>query len=201
MQIDNIFKQLVDMLRQHNEGTEQRIRSYDMTSGSDAARNAVSQTYLHEQDEVAHRLFEILVRLVHRSGEEQITNHSFRLHTFDELVRLCEMKDTNEQRLQQTTKRVHDELKWLYDSKRVTLDGLRQELFGDATSSTPMLLPMELTAALQHASEAKDAAEAGMEKALEMLRLHRRSVQVDPTKRMQQDRDILRLQRQLDERR
>ncbi|KAJ0399647.1 hypothetical protein ATCC90586_001902 [Pythium insidiosum] len=70
-------------------------------------------------------------------------------------------------------------------------------LFGDSVSSTPLLLPSEVSEAMLSATASKDQTEQRLHDVLETLRMHKRSISVDPSKRMAQERDIARLRHEL----
>ncbi|TMW67999.1 hypothetical protein Poli38472_007671 [Pythium oligandrum] len=197
LHVEAIFRRLTTQLQQLNELTHKRIVSYDTSSGSDAAFDTLGRSYLNEHDRLAHELFETLQRVVKGEENGESDHQHSRLRTFDKIVRLCELKLSNEQSAQATMQQIRSEWSQLYDSKRYTLNRLRVELFGDSTSSTPLLLPVDLATQLHQAVAAQDHVEQALQAALETLRLHKRAVTADPTKRMQQERDIARLHTQV----
>lgn len=168
-----------------------------------------SRSSIPDADQVAHALFDYLQHSLQSRHQNQQHNsidtfytdgarrHSFRLRTFEELVRLCDQTSAEQARVAESLDHVDREWLQLYESKRRDFLALRNELFGDSTSSTPMLMPPNLVALLQEAVEAKEQTEQELHTALESLRLKKRELAMDPTRRQQQTDNFERLQQQL----
>ncbi|GLD95893.1 hypothetical protein PINS_up004571 [Pythium insidiosum] len=199
LRLDSMFQSLLHQFRDSVAATELRVNNYDAIRGTETARSTLSDTYLSEHDAVAHSIYQRLETLVGGAvrSHSQCEQEPRRQRTFDELVRLAELKRHNDLSLKERVTRLRDEWKRLLTSKLHTLQQLRVELFGDATSSTPMLLPVEVSDAVLSATASKDHVEEKLHDALETLRLHKRSNAVDPSKRMAQERDKARLRSEL----
>lgn len=168
-----------------------------------------SRSSIPDADQVAHALFDYLQHSVQSRHQNQQHNsidtfytdgarrHSFRLRTFEELVRLCDQTSAEQARVAESLDHVDREWLQLYESKRQDFLALRNELFGDSTSSTPKLMPPNLVALLQEAVDAKEQTEQELHTAFESLRLKKRELAMDPTKRQQQTDNFERLQQQL----
>lgn len=182
-----------------------------VTAGSSTFRaDTAARSSIPDADEIAHALFDYLL---HRADGNQMhstaTPHepdcnaypssSLRMRTFDELVRLCERKRSDETSVTQNLEHVEQEWRALYASQRSALLDLRSELFGDSTSTTPMLVPPSLSTLVQEAVASKDHAEQELHATLETLRTKKRALTMEPTMRQQQQEKFVRLQRELEE--
>lgn len=161
-----------------------------------------------DAEQIAHALYDYLQHSL-QSRQQQHNSidtfhteggarrHSFRLRTFEELVRLCDETSAEQARVAESLDHVDHEWLQLYESKRQNFLALRNELFGDSTSSTPMLMPPNLVALLREAAEAKEHTEQELHTTLESLRLKKRELAMDPTRRQQQTDNFERLKQQL----
>lgn len=210
MQIESALQQISQYLNAKANESQQRRALYAMLASDGASSDLVQRT-LPDMDELAHMLYAIFQQAAtdqHSKADENETNtaslqsgtrHSFRFRTFDELERYCERVQANQQSVEQELFQLEHEWAQLFSRKRQTLDSLRRELFGDLTSSTPMVLPETIAKSLQEAVASNEQSEQKLHQALESLRLHKRALEVDPSKRAQQEADFERLKRELDQ--
>lgn len=180
-------------------------------AASNGSGSLQSRSSIPDADQVAHALYDYLHHSLQSRHEQQhqhssIENihtedarrHSFQLRTFEELVRLCDQTRADQARITEGLDHVAREWLQLYENKRRDFLALRNELFKDSTSSsTPMLMPPNLVALLQEAVEAKESTEQELHAALEALRLKKRELAMDPTRRQQQKDNFERLKQQL----
>ncbi|KAJ0399514.1 hypothetical protein P43SY_002179 [Pythium insidiosum] len=161
LRLDAMFQTLVRQLNEVVTASELRVEKYDAIRGMESACGTLSDTYINQHDAVAQSIFQRLEALV--SGTETSPSHrqheSQRQPTFDELVRLAELKRHNSLSIEESVTQVRDEWKRLLSSKLNTLRQLRVQLFGDSVSSTPMLLPSEVSEAMLSATASKDQTE------------------------------------------
>lgn len=213
MQIESTLQQISRNLDAKARESQERQALYTMLVSNGSSSDFVQRT-LPDMDEVAHALYAIFQDAGTNRQEskadgnessdrsqdtlQSAARHSLRFRTFDELERYCERVQANQQSLEQELVQLDHEWAQLYDRKRRTLDSLRRELFGDLTSSTPMVLPELIAKSLHEAVVSNEQSEQRLHEALESLRLKKRALDVDPSKRAQQEADFERLKSELD---
>lgn len=199
--IEQTLGYLFNDLAAANARAQERLQTHLGDSSSPANHWSSSQlpitqlarSSIKDTDEVAHAVFTRLERTTcqQRTGEGDIGGRSSaaRFRTFDEMARLGEHASANEAKLRDDKQTLTAEWHRVFASKRSALDTLRKQLFGDATSATPLLLPSHLSAAVQEVVESKDKAEADLHAALEDLRIKKRALAMDPSILAQQHAD------------
>lgn len=155
----------------------------------------LARSSLKDTDEVAHVLFDTLEQITSTSSDMRsgTSSTSYRFRTFEDLVRLSEQAKAADAITADTKSRLAVEWEGILEQKRATLTKLRHELFGDATSATPKLLPSRLALSVAEVVASKEQAEAQLHDATEDLRLKKRSLAMDPTVREQQRANFERL--------
>lgn len=157
----------------------------------------LARSSIRDADEVAHAVFTRLERItIHeRRGQSDSDKRSSaaRFRTFDELERLAERASADETKLRDDKQTLSVEWQRVFSVKRSALDALRRQLFGDATSATPLLVPARLSSAVRDGIQAKDKAEAELHEATESLRFKKRALAMDPSVWTQQHTDKERL--------
>ncbi|RLN89307.1 hypothetical protein BBJ28_00017915 [Nothophytophthora sp. Chile5] len=200
-QIETTLDTCMQELRSANTQTTSRLRRYNSSkAGDDSVVNDLERSSLADMDEVGHALYDYLQELVghhDETSEERSPPPSFHIQTFQEMERLCERKNAAGASAKGRLEQVGREWTSVWDTKRRTLAALRRELFGDAKSATPQLLPVQLAAALEETLQAKDQTEMALQEAQETLRMKKRSVAMDPSVRADQREGFARLQREL----
>ncbi|RLN10569.1 hypothetical protein BBJ28_00019594 [Nothophytophthora sp. Chile5] len=200
-QIETTLDTCMQELRGANTQTTSRLRRYNSSKmGDDSVVNDLERSSLADMDEVGHVLYDYLQELVGHhdvASEERSSSSSFHIRTFQEMERLCERKNAAGAGVKSRLEQVDREWANVWDTKRQAVAALRRELFGDAKSATPQLLPVQLAAALDEALQAKDQTEMALQEAQETLRMKKRSVAMDPSVRGEQHEGFARLQREL----
>ncbi|KAF1315516.1 hypothetical protein FI667_g16000, partial [Globisporangium splendens] len=207
-------------LPRYNHNSLQVSSSLSSTISMPYSSDALVRASLPDTDEIAHALYDYMERQVDtttrsqqlqqndenaRSSFRHLSSSSFRLRTFDDLAHLCDRKLANDASIAERLEQVDHEWRTMFEKKRTAFVMLRRELFGTekhARSSdvAPMLLPHQLVAAFQEAKTTKEQTEQDVYAALESLRLKKRELAMDPTRRQQQEEQFARLQRELEQR-
>lgn len=214
--VDTTLSDVFDQLTRSS--AESRARLAHAAATADRIRTGprhkamITSASIPDTDEIAHALFDYLQHRVdrHRSPYDASVDSGrvdvpppppFRVRTFDELVRLCERQHADDASVAESLERVEHEWRALYDAQHSALLALRRELLGDGLSTTPTLVPPALSTLLADALASKDRAEDALHTMLESLRLKKRALAMEPTKRQQQQENVERLQRELAQRR
>lgn len=208
MQIESTLQQISRDLDARASESQERQAVYGMLVGNGSSSDLVQRT-LPDMDELAHTLYAIFQDAATdqqlseadasdpKGPAQSAARHSLRFRTFDELERYCERVQANQQSLEQELGQLEYEWNQLYGRKRQTLDSLHRELFGDLTSSTPMVLPESIAKSLHEAVVSNEQSEQKLHEALESLRLNKRALDVDPSKRARQEAGFERLKSEL----
>jgi len=175
-----------ERLQAHIGDSSLPVNPWSLLPTTQLARSSIKDT-----DEVAHAVFTRLEYITSHERREQSDSgkrpSATRFRTFDEIVRLAERASADEIKLRDDKQALSVEWQRVFSDKRSALDTLRKQLFGDATSTTPLLVPAHLSIAVREGVQAKDKAEAELHEALESLRVKKRALSMDPSVRTQQD--------------
>jgi hypothetical protein len=209
--------QIQARLPRYNSNSLQASSSLASTISMPFSNDALVRASLPDTDEIAHALYDYMERQVGptmtqqqlqqhdaehaRSSLRHLSSPSFRLRTFDDLARLCDRKLANDASVAEKLEHIEYEWRTLFEKKHAAFLTLRRELFGaekHAASTGVTLLPSHLVAAFQEAMTAKEQTEKDVYAALESLRLRKRELAMDPTRRQQQEEQFTCLQRELE---